>query len=143
MGHKARVKRIDRRTASTDAIVRQGAETLRQGAETLALIAATQADLVEQSLESKQLLRESRQLLEKANATSERVTHAVEDQRVAIIQWNLRQEEQRMLEVLSTTREMVESLRESRREGLEEARAQRAALYARIDELKGGGPATE
>ena len=64
----------------------------------------------------------------------------VADLHTTLNQWNLRQEKM-MREVLAASGEIMTSLREARREGVEEARAQRAALFAILDELKGRGPA--
>jgi len=120
MGDKARLKRIDYRTATVEEMVRDSRRI--------------QSDLAE-------LTRETREIVREMRAEGVRHTQALEDQRVAINQWNLRQEKM-MREVVSGMQESIASLREARREGLEEARAQRAALFAMIDELKrGGGPA--
>ena len=76
------------------------------------------------------------------------VARSVDDLRVTLNQWNLRQE-QMMREVLGelgdmrkSTQEMTANIVQWRYEGVEEARAQRAALFAILDQLKGGGQAT-
>jgi len=73
---------------------------------------------------------------------------SVDDLRVTLNQWNLRQEKM-MREVLGelgdmrkSTQEMTANIVQWRYEGVEEARAQRAALFAILDQLKGGGQAT-
>jgi hypothetical protein len=96
------------------------------------------------------------EMLEEMRADGRRHTEAieaqrqaVEDERLAINQWNLRSERvmQDLLsgfqEVRAEIRESTTNIRAWRYEGVEEARAQRAALFAILDELKGrGGPAT-
>jgi len=76
------------------------------------------------------------------------VARSVDDLRVTLNQWNLRQEKL-MREVLGelgdmrkSTQEMTANIVQWRYEGVEEARAQRAALFAILDQLKGGGQAT-
>jgi|GEM_PF-5690879 hypothetical protein len=76
------------------------------------------------------------------------VARSVDDLRVTLNQWNLRQEKM-MREVLGelgdmrkSTQEMTANIVQWRYEGVEEARAQRAALFAILDQLKGGGQAT-
>jgi len=73
---------------------------------------------------------------------------SVDDLRVTLNQWNLRQEKM-MREVLGelgdmrkSTQEMTANIVQWRYEGVEEARAQRAALFAILDHLKGGGQTT-
>ena len=75
------------------------------------------------------------------------VARSVDDLRVTLNQWNLRQEKM-MREVLGelgdmrkSTQEMTANIVQWRYEGVEEASAQRAALFA-IDHLKGGGQTT-
>jgi hypothetical protein len=128
MGDKARLKRIDRRT---DAILAQIAET---NADIKAMLRESKAQRAD-------VRAEARAYAERAAVDAERHTQAIEDQRLSINQWNLRQEKM-MREVLAATQEMIANIREWRYEGVEEARAQRAALWAILDELKGGGPAT-
>lgn len=105
--------RIDRRLDLTDEHIRQGNEYMRQGNEHM---------------------REFR-------LTMQENTQAIADLRTTLSQWNVRQEKM-MREVLAASGEMITSLREFRRDSVEEARAQRAALFAILDELKGGGAAT-
>ena len=76
------------------------------------------------------------------------VARSVDDLRVTLNQWNLRQEKM-MREVLGelgdmrkSTQEMTANIVQWRYEGVEEARAQRAALFAILGQLKGGGQAT-
>ena len=76
------------------------------------------------------------------------VARSVDDLRVTLNQWNLRQEKM-MREVLGelgdmrkSTQEMTANIVQWRYEGVEEARAQRAALFVILDQLKGGGQAT-
>jgi len=76
------------------------------------------------------------------------VARSVDDLRVTLNQWNLHQEKM-MREVLGelgdmrkSTQEMTANIVQWRYEGVEEARAQRAALFAILDQLKGGGQAT-
>jgi hypothetical protein len=109
-----RLERIDHRTASTDEIVRR-----------LSVI------------------------IEEMRADGVRRDQAIEDQRLAFNQWNLRSERvmQDLLtgfqELRAEIRESTANIRSWRYEGVAEARAQRAALFAILDELKGrGGPAT-
>ena len=88
-------------------------------------------------------------ILEEMRADGLRRDRAIEDQRRAANQCNLRSERV-MQDLLSGFRELRAEIREStanirewRYEGVEEARAQRAALFAILDELKHrGGPAT-
>jgi hypothetical protein len=114
------LNRIDRRTGSTDDAVRKLADILEE----------MRAD----GRRHDQALEDQRQ--------------AIEDQRLAANQWNLRQERitQDMLaslqELTATSRALTASIREWRYEGIAEARAQRAALFSILDQLKGGGPAT-
>ncbi len=93
-------------------------------------------------------IQQGNEYLKEARAASERHTQALEDQSLALNQMNLRSERimQQMLAELRDlrrgTQEMTASIREWRYEGVEEARAQRAALFAILDQLKGGGAAT-
>lgn len=128
------LKRIDRRLEVTEEYVRQSAESIRQVNEYIPQIA--------------EHMRRGNEHMQEARAAGERLAQAVDDQRTAIDQWNLRQEKM-MREVLAElhdlrtgTQEMTAGIREWRYEGVEEARAQRAALFAILDQLKGGGPAT-
>jgi len=88
-------------------------------------------------------------ILEKMRADGLRRDRWLEDQRLAANQWNLRSERvmrdllSGFQEVRAEIRESTANVREWRYEGVAEARAQRAALFAILDELKGrGGPAT-
>ncbi|HEV7805606.1 MAG TPA: hypothetical protein VGO80_07310 [Solirubrobacteraceae bacterium] len=114
------LSRIDRRTASTDDAVGKLGEILEE----------MRAD----GRRHDQVLEDQRQ--------------AIDDQRLAANQWNLRQERitREMLaswqELTASTQELTASIREWRYEGVAEARAQRAALFSILDQLKGGGPAT-
>jgi hypothetical protein len=115
------LSRIDRRTASTDESVRRLTE-----------------------------------ILQEMRADGLRRDQWIEDQRLAANQWNLRSErvmrdlltgfQELRAEIRESTAEIREStanIREWRYEGVAEARAQRAALFAILDELKRrGGPAT-
>ena len=124
----AALERIDRRLAVTEEFVRQSAEALPKIAE---------------------YIDQGHEYMLQARAASERQERALEDLRISTRQWNLRQEKM-MRELLAaaqqttaTAKEMTASLRDLRNEGREEARAQRAALFAILDQLKaGGGPAT-
>jgi methyl-accepting chemotaxis protein len=134
MDDDALLRRIDRSLEVTEEYVRQSAQYLPQIAE-----------YVRQGNEH---MRRGNECMQAVRAASERHTRAVDDQRIAIDQWNLRQETM-MREVLAElhdlregTQEMTAGIREWRHEGVEEARAQRAALFAILDQLKGGGPAT-
>lgn len=72
--------------------------------------------------------------------TSQRQIQATEDLRVALNQMNMRQE--RITAQLSETiAENTRTLREGRREFVEEMRAQRTALFRVLDRLDGGGSA--
>ena len=131
----AALERIDRRLAVTEEFVRQSAEALPKIAEALPKIA--------------EYIDQGHEYMLQARAASERQERAFEDLRISTRQWNLRQEKM-MRELLAaaqqttaTAKEMTASLRDLRNEGREEARAQRAALFAILDQLKaGGGPAT-
>jgi hypothetical protein len=87
-------------------------------------------------------------ILEEMRADGRRRDQAIEDQRLSANQWNLRSERvmQDLLTGFQVVRESLQDLtaniREWRYEGVEEARAQRAALFAILDQLKGEGPAT-
>jgi predicted nucleic acid-binding Zn-ribbon protein len=120
MDDDALLKRIDRRLEVTEGYVPQIAEYIRQGNEHM---------------------REGNRQLQEFRVANERHAQAFEDLRIAIDQWNLRQEKM-MREVLAGAQELTASIRAWRYEGVEEARAQRAALFAILDELKGRGPAT-
>ncbi len=131
----AALERIDRRLAVTEEFVRQSAEALPKIAEALPKIA--------------EYIDQGHEYMLQARAASERQERAFEDLRISTRQWNLRQEKM-MRELLAAAqqttaaaKEMTASLRDLRNEGREEARAQRAALFAILDQLKGGGgPAT-
>ncbi len=131
----AALERIDRRLAVTEEFVRQSAEALPKIAEALPKIA--------------EYMDQGHEYMLQARAANERQERALEDLRISTRQWNLRQEKM-MRELLAaaqqttaTAKEMTASLRDLRNEGREEARAQRAALFAILDQLKaGGGPAT-
>ena len=112
--------RIDRRLDLTEEHIRQGNEYIRQGNE---------------------YMRQGNEQMRELRLAVQENTQAIADLRTTLNQWNLRQEKM-MREVLATSREMITSLREFRRDSIEEARAQRAALFAILDELKGGGAAT-
>ncbi|MEJ7798809.1 MAG: hypothetical protein WKF42_09950 [Solirubrobacteraceae bacterium] len=106
-------------------------------------------DLIGESVrEIREYVRQGNEYMQEARAATERHTRAVEDQRMALNQMNFRSERltRQMLAELGDlrrgTQEMTASIREWRYEGVEEARAQRAALFAILDQLKGGGPAT-
>ena len=82
-------------------------------------------------------------------ATMKDQARATDDLRTALNQWNMRQEKMmqsvlaELADMRTSTQEMTASIREWRFEGIEEARAQRAALFAILDQLKGdGGTAT-
>jgi hypothetical protein len=135
VGNNAKLKRIDRRT---EAILAQIAET---NADIKAMLRESKAGRADARAEARAYAERARADAERARADAERHTQAIEDQRLAINQWNMRQEKM-MQEVLAATQEMIANIREWRYEGVEEARAQRAALWAILDELKGGGPAT-
>lgn len=122
----APLKRIDRRLEVTEQYVRQSAEYVPR-------IAA--------------YIRQGNEHLQEARAAGERRARAAGDLRIAVGQCNLRQEKM-VREVLAElhdlrtgTQEMAAGIREWRYEGVEEARAQRAALFAILDQLKGGGSA--
>jgi hypothetical protein len=72
-------------------------------------------------------------------------SRAIDDLRTALNQWNMRQEKMmqsvlaELADMRRSTQEMTASIREWRYEGIEEARAQRAALFAILDQMKGGG----
>lgn len=93
-------------------------------------------------------IQQGNEYLKELQAASARHTQALEDQSHALNQMNLRSERivQQMLAELRDlrrgTQEMTASIREWRYEGVAEARAQRAALFAILDQLKGGGAAT-
>ncbi len=131
----AALERIDRRLAVTEEFVRQSAEALPKIAEALPKIA--------------EYIDQGHEYMLQARAASERQERAFEDLRISTRQWNLRQEKM-MRELLAAAqqttaaaKEMTASLRDLRNEGRDEARAQRAALFAILDQLKaGGGPAT-
>ena len=112
--------RIDRRLDLTEEHIRQGNEHMRRGNE----------------------------LMQDVRATMQDNTRAIEDLRTTLNQWNLRQEKMmrsvlaELADMRKSTQEMTASIREWRYEGIEEARAQRAALFAILDQLKGGGAAT-
>lgn len=80
------------------------------------------------------------EILEEMRADGRRHTQAIEDQRLAADQWNLRQERITQ-EMLASWQEITASIREWRYEGVAEARAQRAALFSILDQLKGQRPA--
>lgn len=107
------LSRIDRRSASTDGAVRKLGDILQE----------MRAD----GRRHDQRLEDQRQ--------------AIEDQRLAANQWNLRQE-RIMQELLAGAQELTANIRAWRYEGVAEARAQRAALFSMLDQLKGEGPAT-
>jgi len=138
----AALERIDRRLAVTEEFVRQSAEALPKIAEALPKIAEALPKIAE-------YIDQGHEYMLQARAASERQERALEDLRISTRQWNLRQEKM-MRELLAaaqqttaTAKEMTASLRDLRNEGREEARAQRAALFAILDQLKaGGGPAT-
>ena len=124
----AALERIDRRLAVTEDLVRQSAEALPKIAEALPKIA--------------EYMRQGHEFMRDARAAGERQAQAFQDLRISTRQWNLRQEKM-MRELLAAAQETTASIRELRNEGREEARAQRAALFAILDQLKaGGGPAT-
>ena len=114
------LSRIDRRTESTNDGVRKLGEILEE----------MRADG-----------RRHDQTLEGQRQAMEAQHQAMEAQRLAANHWNLRQE-RIMQEMLVSAQELTASIREWRYEGVAEARAQRAALFSILDELKGGGPAT-
>ena len=152
----AALERIDRRLAVTEDFVRQSAEALPKIAEALPKIAAALPEISE-------YVRQGHEHMLAARAASERHERAADDLRVSMNRWNLRQEKM-MRELLAGAQQVTASLRELRAESRalraearehrdegrefrdearEEARAQRAALFAILDRLKaGGGPAT-
>jgi septal ring factor EnvC (AmiA/AmiB activator) len=118
--------RIDRRLDLTEDHIRQTAEHISETKEHIR--------------ETKEHIRQSNEQMREFRITMQENRQAIVDLRTTLHQWNTRQEKM-MREMLAATGEMIASLRESRREGVEEARAQRAALFAILDELKGRGPA--
>lgn len=130
----ALLKRIDRRLGVTEEYVRQSAEHIPQIAEYIR--------------QGNEYIRQGNEYLQEARAAGERHARSVDDLRIAVDQWNLRQEKMTrevlagLHDLRAGTQEMTASIREWRYEGVEEARAQRAALFAILDQLKGGGPAT-
>jgi len=148
--------RIDRRLAVTEDFVRQSAEALPKIAEALPKIAEALPQIAEH-------MRQGNEYMLDARAASERQAQAFEDLRISTRQWDLRQEKmmrellaaaqentasirelrEESRELREASRELRDESREQRAEGREEARAQRAALFAILDQLKaGGGPAT-
>jgi hypothetical protein len=127
MDDDAPLRRMDRRLEIAAEHVRQSAEYIPQIAEHIR--------------RGNEYIRQGNQQLEELRAANERHAKAAEDLRIATNQWNLRQEKM-MREMLAGARELTANIREWRYEGVEEARAQRAALFAILDQLKGGGPAT-
>lgn len=85
-------------------------------------------------------IRQGNEYLQEFRVAMQEHTQAITDLRTMLNQWNVRQERM-MREVLTATGEMITSFREFRRDSIEDARAQRAALFAILDELKGGGAA--
>jgi methyl-accepting chemotaxis protein len=148
MDDDALLKRIDRRLEVTEEYVRQSAKYIPQIAEYIRQGNEYIRQGNEYIRQGNEYMRRGNEYMQEARAAGERHAQAVDDQRTAINQWNLRQEKM-MREVLAElhdlrkgTQEMTAGIREWRYEGVEEARAQRAALFAILDQLKGGGPAT-
>jgi methyl-accepting chemotaxis protein len=116
--------RIDRRLDLTEEHIRQGNEHMRQGNEHM---------------------RRGNEFLEETRDAMRENARAIDDLRTALNQWNLRQEKMmrsvlaELADMRKSTQEMTASIREWRYEGVEEARAQRAALFAILDQMKGGG----
>jgi hypothetical protein len=63
------------------------------------------------------------------------------DRRLDLTEEHIRQGTEHIRQGNEVMRESHEIMRELRRDSIEEARAQRAALFAILDELKGRGPA--
>ena len=90
-------------------------------------------------------IRQGNEFLEEARDAMRDNARAIDDLRTALNQWNLRQEKMmrsvlaELADMRKSTQEMTASIREWRYEGVEEARAQRAALFAILDQMKGGG----
>jgi methyl-accepting chemotaxis protein len=140
MDDEALLKRIDRRLDLTEEHIRQGTEHIRQGNEVMRESNACARESHEIMRESHEIMRECKECMREVRLATQENTRAISDLRTTLNQWNLRQEKM-MREVLAASREMITGMREFRRDSIEEARAQRAALFAILDELKGRGPA--
>jgi septal ring factor EnvC (AmiA/AmiB activator) len=123
--------RMDRRLDLMEEHVHQSTEYMRQGSEYM-----RQGN--EYMRQGNEYMRQGNEQMREFRVALEDNTQAIADLRTTLNQWNLRQEKM-MREVLAVTVEVIATLREFRSEGMEEARAQRATLFAILDELKGGG----